>query len=186
MVRMIRSIQKIPLVLILFLMMIISFKLTGQSSSNYTIQKDVISSAGSPSSSVNFELNGAMGQPSVIGEAASMNYSLSSGFFADFGMMTAIESEGAPILAETLVLYQNYPNPFTTMTTIRFSLPEAGQVKLDVYNILGKHIAALINEYRSPGIYFINYNGTALSPGVYLYKIQTKQNQAVKMMNKLE
>jgi len=186
MVSTIRSIKKIPLVLILSLMMIISFKLTGQSSSNYNILKDVISSAGSPASSVNFELNGAMGQPSGIGEAASMNYSLSSGFFTGFGVTTAIESEGTPILSETLELYQNYPNPFYTETTIAYSLPEAGQVKLEIYNILGEQVATVFSEYRSPGIYSVIYNGTTLSPGIYIYKIQTIQYQAVKMMNKVE
>jgi hypothetical protein len=181
-----RSSKKIPLVLILFLMMIIGFKLTGQSSSNYNILKDVISSAGVPSSSVNFELIGAMGQPSGIGEAASTDYSLSSGFFADLGVMTAIGTEGTPVLSETLELYQNYPNPFKTETTIAYSLPEAGQVKLEIYNILGEHLATVFSEYRSPGIYSVDYNGTTLAPGVYIYKMQTGQYQAVKMMNKVE
>lgn len=182
----IRITKKLSLVLLLFLMMISSFKLTGQSSSNNKILKDVISSAGSLSSSVHFELIDALGQPSVIGESASMDYSLSSGFFADLGVMTAIDSEDTPILSETFELYQNYPNPFNTETTIAFSLPEAGQVKLEIYNILGEYVATVFSEYRSPGIYSVDYSGTTLSPGVYIYKIQTNQYQAVKMMNKVE
>ena len=186
MVNIIGSSKNMPLVLTVFLVMIMGLNLSGQSSSNNAILKDVISSAGAPSSSANFELNGAMAQPSGIGEAASPNYSLSPGFFAGLGVITAIGIEGTSIVSETFELYQNYPNPFVTETTIGFSLPEAGQVKLEIYNILGNHVATVFSEYRSPGVYSVDYQGTTLSPGVYIYKIQTDQYQAVKMMNKVE
>lgn len=187
MVSIIKSSIRIPVVLILFLMMMISFKLTGQSSSNNKIQKDVISSAGSPLSSANFGLMDAMGQPAVIGVSNSTNYIVSSGFLSGItGHPSTYDEPFLPILYSEPQLDQNYPNPFRTMTTIRFSLPEAGWVKLEIYTILGRHVATLFDEYKTPGVYHVNFNRTILSPGLYMYKMQVKQFQAIKKMSIME
>jgi photosystem II stability/assembly factor-like uncharacterized protein len=69
-------------------------------------------------------------------------------------------------------LEQNYPNPFNPSTMISFSLPKAGNVSLVVYDILGREVAALVNEFTTAGNYTIDFNASSLSSGVYLYKIQ--------------
>lgn len=69
-------------------------------------------------------------------------------------------------------MYQNYPNPFNPYTTIQFTMPSAGKVVLDVYNILGEKIITLLNEERNAGTHKILFDGKNLSSGVYLYTVR--------------
>ncbi|MBU2493873.1 MAG: T9SS type A sorting domain-containing protein [Bacteroidetes bacterium] len=69
-------------------------------------------------------------------------------------------------------LEQNYPNPFNPSTKIKFSLPEAGNVRLEVYNILGQKVTSLINRQMNPGVYEKDFNAVTLSSGVYIYRLQ--------------
>ena len=88
-----------------------------------------------------------------------------------FEYSKAIEVDlGAPKKFE---LSQNYPNPFNPTTTIRFSLPEAGNVKLTLFNILGQEIKTLVNEFKESGVYTINFDASELNSGMYIYKIET-------------
>ncbi|HSL89755.1 MAG TPA: T9SS type A sorting domain-containing protein [Ignavibacteriaceae bacterium] len=80
-------------------------------------------------------------------------------------------------------LGQNYPNPFNPSTIIDFNIPEAGMVKLAVYNILGEEVALLKNEYMQPGFYQTAFNAVDLPSGMYVYKLETANMvQARKMM----
>jgi Secretion system C-terminal sorting domain len=79
-------------------------------------------------------------------------------------------------------LAQNYPNPFNPSTVINYSVAKAGQVTLKLYNIIGKEVASLVNEYKIPGNYYYDLNGKNLSSGVYLYKITSGNFVSVKKM----
>ena len=86
-------------------------------------------------------------------------------------------------------LAQNYPNPFNPTTTISFILPEAGNVKLTVYNIIGEQVAELINGYKEAGVYSINFNasdlsvgGQRLNSGVFFYELSTDNFTDIKKM----
>ncbi|MDP2365252.1 MAG: T9SS type A sorting domain-containing protein, partial [Ignavibacteria bacterium] len=68
-------------------------------------------------------------------------------------------------------LSQNYPNPFNPTTTIRFNIPEAGNVKLTLFNILGQEIRTLVNEYKESGVHTINLNASELNSGMYIYQL---------------
>ena len=70
-------------------------------------------------------------------------------------------------------LSQNYPNPFNPSTTIEYSIPESGNVKLIVYNSLGEEVATLINEYKEAGNNKVNFNANELGSGIYYYKIES-------------
>ncbi|MGB5530866.1 MAG: M20/M25/M40 family metallo-hydrolase [Ignavibacteriaceae bacterium] len=70
-------------------------------------------------------------------------------------------------------LYQNYPNPFNPSTTITYLLPEAAFVKLSIYNMLGEKIITLVNSQQMAGRYEVNFSGSNLSSGVYVYRIET-------------
>ncbi len=85
--------------------------------------------------------------------------------------------ENPKTLRNTFSLYQNYPNPFNPTTRIKYSVPfvemhRYASVQLRVYDILGREIATLVNEKKSPGEYEVQFNGTNLPSGVYFYRLQ--------------
>jgi hypothetical protein len=77
-------------------------------------------------------------------------------------------------------LGQNYPNPFNPATTINYSLPKAGNVKLTVYNTVGSKVATIVNEYKPAGSYSVKFNGTNLASGIYLYRLESGNYSAAK------
>jgi len=83
---------------------------------------------------------------------------------------TSLNDETNSVL--TFSLSQNYPNPFNPTTTIKYSIPEAGNVKLKVYDILGNEVATLVNEVKSPGNYAADFDASSFASGVYLYTIK--------------
>ena len=68
-------------------------------------------------------------------------------------------------------LSQNYPNPFNPTTLIRYTIAGSKEVKLGVYDILGREVAVLVNERRGPGSYEVTFDGSGLSSGVYVYRL---------------
>ncbi len=70
-------------------------------------------------------------------------------------------------------LEQNYPNPFNPTTFINYQLAKPGFVTITIYNMLGIEIAKLVNEKKPAGSYEIEFDGTDLTSGIYLYRIQT-------------
>ncbi len=68
-------------------------------------------------------------------------------------------------------LSQNYPNPFNPVTKIDYSLPEAGNATLNVYDINGRLVSSLLNGPVSPGYHSVNFNASDVSSGVYFYKL---------------
>ncbi|MBL1213013.1 MAG: T9SS type A sorting domain-containing protein [Ignavibacteriae bacterium] len=69
-------------------------------------------------------------------------------------------------------LSQNYPNPFNPNTTINFTIPQNGKVKLSVFNILGQRVAVLINNYLNAGAHTLNFDASKYASGVYFYKME--------------
>ena len=86
------------------------------------------------------------------------------------------------IIPDSYALYQNYPNPFNPNTIIRFQVKDTRFVTLKIYDILGREIITLVNEKLKPGIYNVNFNGSALSSGVYFYKIVAGDYKETKKM----
>ena len=71
------------------------------------------------------------------------------------------------------MLSQNYPNPFNPATMIRFTVPESGNVKLRVFDILGRQVAELFNNLVEAGqIREVPFDGTRLASGVYFYSLE--------------
>ncbi len=79
-------------------------------------------------------------------------------------------------------LNQNYPNPFNPNTTISYNLVKSSFVTLKIYNVLGKEVKTLVNEYQQSGINEINFNASELSSGVYFYRISAGEFSDLKKM----
>ncbi len=68
-------------------------------------------------------------------------------------------------------LEQNYPNPFNPTTVVSYQLPVASNVRLAIYDILGREVAVLVNEKKGPGSYEVTFNGASLASGFYICRI---------------
>lgn len=79
-------------------------------------------------------------------------------------------------------LAQNYPNPFNPSTIISFSIPQASNVNLSVFNILGEKVATLISEIKDAGSYEVEFNPTNLTSGIYIYKLEAGSFNSFKKM----
>jgi len=80
--------------------------------------------------------------------------------------------EKEQIIPKEYSLHQNYPNPFNPVTTIKFDIPNDGLVQLEIFDILGRRISTLVDEYRTAGSYEQVFNASSLASGVYVYKLQ--------------
>ncbi len=95
----------------------------------------------------------------------------------------SLEVEKAPEIPTEFTLMQNYPNPFNPSTMIRFGLPDAGTVKITVYNILGAQVAVLVNDYKLAGYHQVLFNDPNLASGLYFYRMEaTGWSNVRKMM----
>ncbi len=78
-------------------------------------------------------------------------------------------------IPSSFALHQNFPNPFNPVTTIRFELASATDVKLSVYDISGRLVEELVNTSMNAGAYDLRWNAAHLSSGMYLYRIETPE-----------
>jgi len=86
----------------------------------------------------------------------------------DYPVPTEVAGRGKP---EVFVLNQNYPNPFNPNTSIEFTLPSNGQVRLEVYNAIGQLIDVLVDGYRVAGSYMAAWNSGSYPTGTYFYRL---------------
>jgi alpha-tubulin suppressor-like RCC1 family protein len=84
-----------------------------------------------------------------------------------------LSNESDPNLPQKVELGQNYPNPFNPSTTIQYGVPETGDVTLEVFNLLGRKVATLMNkENKSAGRYSVQFEAGRLASGLYLYRLK--------------
>ncbi len=92
------------------------------------------------------------------------------------------EGSGIDFPPSIFSLEQNYPNPFNPGTVIGFNLLEDGNVNLKIYDILGREVTTLIDRNMDAGYHTVQFNGSKLPSGIYLYRLQANQNSSVKKM----
>jgi hypothetical protein len=83
----------------------------------------------------------------------------------------SVEQDGQPVSEYSLT--QNYPNPFNPSTQIKFAIKQTGFVSLKIYDVLGREVAALINNELTTGSYSINFNAAGLASGIYFYRLES-------------
>ena len=94
---------------------------------------------------------------------------------------TAVRTQSARMPA-TLELSQNYPNPFNGGTIIRYSVAEAGRVTMKLFDILGREVATLVDTQQSPGAYEVPVSSSALTSGMYFYRVQNQNTILTRSM----
>jgi len=85
-------------------------------------------------------------------------------------------------IPEKYALSQNYPNPFNPVTTIEFELPEANNVSITVYDVLGNKVAEMVNSYYGAGKHSVKYNASAFNSGVYFYEMNAGSFKTIRKM----
>jgi hypothetical protein len=98
-----------------------------------------------------------------------------------------VKTEIGKFLPEKFVLYQNYPNPFNPTTKIKFTIlsdvkREVSYVTLNVYDVLGKEVATLVNEVKSAGEYEVEFSSAGLTGGIYFYQLSAGNFSEIKKM----
>jgi hypothetical protein len=79
-------------------------------------------------------------------------------------------------------LFQNYPNPFNPTTSISYFIPKGGIVSLNIYDILGREIKLLLNDFISTGEHTVVFDASNLSSGIYFYELKAGNYMSVKKM----
>ncbi|MBE2279795.1 MAG: T9SS type A sorting domain-containing protein [Ignavibacteriaceae bacterium] len=108
------------------------------------------------------------------------NYKLVPRKDSDFvGYTTSIHEGVSPHQFE---LSQNYPNPFNPATSINYSIKEAGNVKMEIYNLLGEKVKTIVDQYQEAGTFKVIFDASELNSGVYFYKLTSGSQNIIKKM----
>jgi hypothetical protein len=113
------------------------------------------------------------------------NHNFQNGYFYTLGTeenIVSIKSGNGENHPNTFQLYQNFPNPFNPITHIRYALPRTSDVKIEVFNILGQSVIILEDNRKPAGYHLIDFDGSRLTSGIYLYRIQAGDFIDVKKM----
>ncbi len=125
----------------------------------------LVSSLSSAKSARDRNYSYAVSADTALGRANdSLNIALNSLVVTDIGDVDNT--------IHTFALSQNYPNPFNPKTVVRSQLPVVSDVKLAIYDLLGREVAVLVDERRAAGSYQDTFDGSALASGVYVYRLR--------------
>ncbi len=88
----------------------------------------------------------------------------------------AAQTQSVGSVPTKFALHQNYPNPFNPVAVIRYELPSNAMVKLQVFDVLGRVVATVVNERKEAGIYEAMFNASSLSSGTYFYRLEARSS----------
>ncbi len=97
-------------------------------------------------------------------------------------LVTSVSDDADRGIPDEFTLHQNYPNPFNPGTTIRYSLPKATQVTLNIYDMLGRRVATVVDDFHNAGSHQRYFDASHLSSGMYFYRIEAGEFVEVKKM----
>ncbi|HUF08407.1 MAG TPA: T9SS type A sorting domain-containing protein [Rhodothermales bacterium] len=104
-------------------------------------------------------------------------------FVADY---SAVSSENDAVPGSSSQLLQNYPNPFRSLTTIGYNVPQAGEVTLEVFDLLGRKVRTLESGFLSAGRREVAFEASGLSPGMYVFQLSVGDSVETRMMTLVE
>lgn len=103
------------------------------------------------------------------------------GVVARMSLMTGISNYNGEV-PSSFNLSQNFPNPFNPSTNINFSIPKSGLVTLKIYDMVGREVSTLVNEFKSAGNYIVGFSGANLTSGTYFYRLESDNFVETKKM----
>jgi hypothetical protein len=107
----------------------------------------------------------------IAGDYAFVNMYGSGTYRCPLDLLTSVDDPVAASAPVTFNLGQNYPNPFNPKTLVRFQVPLAADIRLAVYDLLGREVAVLLSDRMSPGTHQVEFDGGGLASGVYMYRL---------------
>jgi alpha-amylase len=137
---------------------------------------------GGDSAPDNPDIDGNAGPDSLINFAAIFPDQDGDGI-PDPTIILDVEDESLrKVIPDKFVLMQNYPNPFNPVTNISFDIPERIQVEVKVFDILGREVAVIVDEFMEPGTYRYQFNSYGLPSGIYFFRLSAGSFTDVKKM----
>ena len=104
----------------------------------------------------------------------SLNAAVINGIqYGDTTVVVSVGDEPDHAVAAAPLLISNYPNPFNSSTTIRFSIPRSGEVSLKIFNLLGEEVATLVLGDREAGTHAVQWDASGQPSGVYFYRLES-------------
>ncbi len=148
----------------------------GTSSGNYNgTGADQGNSPISISTFTNYTITGLTAQNTYYFTMKAVDQSNNtSSFTTERSVMVATDIDPITDVPQIYDLKQNHPNPFNPTTVIEYSIPQASQVQLEVYNLLGRRVAQLVDQKQSAGFHTVSFNASNLASGIYIYRIKAK------------
>lgn len=120
-----------------------------------------------------FVLLGTLGEP-IVGQSSNAG-TFSAGYWnrvVKNSVATSVEQLDESAIPASPVLAQNYPNPFSGQTELEYGLTEATYVRLEVFDLTGRHIQTLVDGQRPAGRHRVSFDSGSLASGLYIYRIE--------------
>jgi len=117
---------------------------------------------------------------------ANLGIEIEAGLIPPDVIQIAYRINDQEVLPEGFELSQNYPNPFNPVTQINFTLPEATDIQLTIFNIAGQKVATLFDGYKEAGSHSVTWDGSKYASGIYFYHIKAGEYTATRKMTLLK
>ncbi|HLP15087.1 MAG TPA: carboxypeptidase regulatory-like domain-containing protein [Bacteroidota bacterium] len=137
-----------------------------------TVDKAGYSSPMAQTASPTYNMSTSLGATNAI--QASVSFSIES--------VTGVETQSSAVVPADFTVGQNYPNPFNPSTKFSFTLPTSQYVTVGVYDLLGRQVASLVNSQMNAGSYTVEWNASAMTTGIYFYRVKAGATSIVKKM----
>ncbi len=127
----------------------------------------------------------SLDETAEVGERVYATATNADGSTSEFSRpfaVVGVAAEDGPVLPTHFALFQNYPNPFNPATTIRYDVPRAGAVRLEVIDLAGRQVALLVDNVLPAGRHTVNFGARNLPSGVYLYRLSGEGFETTKKL----